>query len=183
MTDILPETITEEETKKKYRKKLPGYLNEEEFLRLMKIVKNPIHRLAFNLAFSSGLRISEIVNLLPENIDFNGRKIFIRDSKYGKDRVVPLPKGFPEKYLKMIPIPVCIRALQYSFSKYIKKAEITKPELSFHSLRHSFAVLAMEKGIPLNQIQVLLGHSNISTTSIYLKINPMEALKTYENLW
>jgi integrase/recombinase XerD len=66
---------------------------------------------------------------------------------------------------------------------YVGRAEISKPDLHFHSLRHSFAVRCMERGIPLNQIQVLLGHESISTTSIYLKINPKDALDSYENLW
>lgn len=165
------------------KRKLPAYLNEEEFIKIIKQVRKPNHKLAFILAFNSGLRISEVVNLQKENIDFKGKRIFIKDSKFGKDRVVPLPKGFPENYLKYVPLSCGIRALQLAFKTYVKKADIIKEGLHFHSLRHSFAVLCMEKGIPLNQIQVLLGHENISTTSIYLKINPQDALKSYENLW
>jgi len=165
------------------RRKLPAYLNEEEFLRLIKLVKQPHHRLAFILGFNSGLRISEVVNLKKENLDFTSKKIFIRDSKWGKDRVVPLPKKFPQSYLKYIPMKCGARAFQIAFRSYAKKAKIFKQDLCFHSLRHSFAVRCMEKGIPLNQIQVLLGHESISTTSIYLKINPKDALQNYEKLW
>lgn len=153
------------------------------YSKIIEIVKKPHHKLAFNLAFNSGLRVSEITKLKIENIDFNGKKIFIKDSKYGKDRVVPLPKGFPEKFLKLIPLKCGVRALEIAFKNYVKKAGIMKEDLHFHSLRHSFAVRCMERGIPLNQIQVLLGHESISTTSVYLKINPQDALKSYENLW
>lgn len=165
------------------RKKLPAYLTEEEFSNLIKLVKKKHHKLAFMLAFNSGLRISEIVSLKKEDVDLNSKRIFIRDAKGGKDRVVPLPKGFPKSYLDFIPLNCGIRALQISFANYIKKAGIVKQDLSFHSLRHSFAVRCMEKGMPLNAIQILLGHENIQTTSIYLKINPKDALDKYEELW
>lgn len=165
------------------KRKLPSYLTEEEFLKLIKIVKKKHHKLAFILGFNSGLRISEIIKLKREHIDFTGKRIFIKQSKWGKDRVVPLPKGFPQSYLKYIPIKCGVRALQIAFKNAIKRANIVKSGLHFHSLRHSFAVRCMERGIPLNQIQVLLGHESISTTSIYLKINPKDALKSYEELW
>ena len=165
-------------------RKLPAYLNEEEFIRIIKQVKKPHHKLAFILGFHSGLRVSEVTKLEKENIDFKSKRIFIKDSKGGKDRVVPLPKGFPQSYMKHIPFNKCgVRALQIAFKKYVELAEIERSKLTFHSLRHSFAVRCMEKGIPLNQIQVLLGHESISTTSVYLKINPKDALDNYEKLW
>lgn len=165
------------------KRKLPTYINDEEFLKIIKLVKKKHHKLAFILAYNSGLRVSEIVNLKKNDIDVNGKRIFIRDSKWGKDRVVPMPKGFPKSYLKYIPIKCGVRALQYAFKNYIELAEINKEDLHFHSLRHSFAVRCMEKGMPLNNIQLLLGHESISTTSIYLKINPKDALDNYEKLW
>ena len=165
------------------KKKLPAYLTEEEFIQLMKQVKKKHHKLAMMLGFNSGLRVGEVTNLTKEQIDFGGKRIFIRDAKGGKDRVVPLPKGFPKEYLKHVPLKCGIRALQKAFKRYINKTGITKPNLHFHSLRHSFAIKCMNKGIPLNQIQVLLGHESIATTSVYLKINPQEALQSYENLW
>jgi integrase len=167
---------------------LPSYLNDDEFKQVIDVVKNKKHKLAFMLAFNCGLRISEIIKLQKEHIDFAGKKIFIKEGKGKKDRVVPLPKGFPQSYMSYIPMNFKneksgIRSLQYSFANAIKKSKIIKTGLHFHSLRHSFAVRCMEKGIPLNQIQILLGHSDISTTSIYLKINPIDALKSYEELW
>lgn len=52
-----------------------------------------------------------------------------------------------------------------------------------HSLRHGFATRCLESGIPINQVQMLLGHSNVSTTSIYVKANPIDAIKNYEELF
>lgn len=170
------------------KRKLPTYLNDEEFLQLISVVKNKKHKLAFLLAFNSGLRIAEIIDLKPEEVDLQGKKIVVREGKFGKDRVVPLPKGFPKSYLKYLPFEFKnkksgIRAIQYAFSNAVKKSKLKKSGLHFHSLRHSFAIRCMNRKIPLNQIQLLLGHEGISTTSIYLRVNPVDALKSYEELW
>ena len=165
------------------KRKLPAYVNDEEFIQIIGAVRKKHHKLAFILAYHSGLRISEVCKLTLQDIDLKGKRIFIRDSKWGKDRVVPLPKGFPQAYLSQVPLKCAVRALQMAFKSALNKAGITKSGLHFHSLRHSFAVRCMERGIPLNQIQMLLGHENIATTSIYLKINPQDALQSYEMLW
>ena len=173
----------EQNLKKRKIKKLPSYLDDEEFLKVLSVTKKPYHKLAFSLAFNSGLRISEIINLKKEDINLKSKTILIRQGKGGKDRIAPLQKGFKETYLKEIPIKCKVRALETAFKIAINKAHINKEGLHFHSLRHSFAVRSMKQGIPLNQIQLILGHENIATTSIYLRVNPSEALKSYEDLW
>lgn len=169
--------------KEKRKQKLPVYLSEEEFKKLITVTKQEHHQLAYKLGYGSGLRISEIINLQPEDIDLKTKRIHIKNAKGGKDRICPLPKGFPVSSLKLIPLKCDIRALQIAFHNHVVKAGIFKEGLVFHSLRHSFAVRCQDKGIPLNVIQQLLGHENISTTSIYTKINPSDALKKYEELW
>jgi len=171
-------------------KKLPVAINEEEFIKLITATKRENFRLAFLLGYGSGLRVSEIANLRPEHINLKDKSILIVQGKGSKDRIVPLPKGFKDKHLAMLPFKyknpeTAIRALQYAFVKYAKKAGILekKPELHFHSLRHGFATNAVSKGIPIHHIRTLLGHSNISTTNVYLEANPKEALKSYEELF
>jgi len=164
-------------------RKLPEYMSLDEFKKLIKATARKHHRMAFLLAFASGMRISEIVNLQRDDVDFDKKRIFIRQGKGRRDRIVPLPKGFPKEYIRYIPLKIGIRSLQIAFKRALKKTDINKPNLHFHSLRHSFAVRCMDVGMPLNQIQLLLGHENISTTSIYLKINPSDALSKYEELW
>ena len=186
--DQFKEELFKLEQKPKIRKanrKIPDYLTGEEFTKLIKNTHKLHHKTAFLLGFGSGLRVSEVVALKPEEINFVERKILISDSKGGEDRIVPLPKGFKEKMLKCIPMKCGARALQKAFRSTASRAGLLdiKPNLHFHSLRHSFGTLMAEKGIPIHHIRNLMGHSNISTTSIYLRANPKEALKKYEELF
>jgi len=166
-------------------KKLPVAISEEEFTKLIKVTKKTHHKVAFLLGFGAGLRISEITNLEKRDINFQAKNILVRSGKGGKDRVTPLPKGFKFSHLDYIPLKCGVRSLQRAFKKYSQKAGLleNKPSLHFHSLRHGFATRAMDAGIPLHQVQLLLGHSNISTTSIYLQANPKDALKSYEDMF
>jgi len=166
-------------------KKLPVAINDEEFIELIKHTYKEHHKLAFLLGYGSGMRVSEIVSLKPENINFNERKILIIQGKGSKDRIVPLPKGFKEKHLDFFPLKCGKRSLERVFKASCKRAGLLekKPSLHFHSLRHGFATTAISKGIPIHHVRTLMGHSNIATTNIYLEMNPKEALGKYEELF
>ena len=166
-------------------KKLPVALNEEEFKLLIEHTNKRHHKLAFLLGYASGLRISEITHLEPRHIRLNERTINIELGKGGKDRTVPLPKGFKEEYIKMLPIKCGNRALEKAFKRAALKAKLLeiKPTLHFHSLRHGFATTAVSNNIPIHHIRTLMGHTNISTTNVYLEVNPKEAIKSYEDLF
>ncbi|GAG70260.1 unnamed protein product, partial [marine sediment metagenome] len=137
---------------------------------------------AFLFGFAAGLRISEVIKLKKEDIDFDKGQIFIGDAKGGKDRIVPIPKGLMPKHLKHIPMKCGARAIQAAFTKTCKIAGLfeNKPELHFHSLRHGFASKCAASGMPLPYLRDLMGHDNVSTTNIYLRMNPKEALKSYQ---
>ena len=150
-------------------RKIPETITEKEFIEIIKATKNPIHKLSFGLGFYECMRISEIVNLKPENIDYNRKLIMIKQGKGNKDRNIPIAQ---EVYrgLSNLPIGIGVRALQKSFKK--KAREILNKDLHFHSLRHSGATHYLnEKKWNLRQVQVFLGHSFISTTQIYTHIN------------
>lgn len=166
-------------------KKLPVAMNIDEFVKLIKVTKQPHHKAAFLLAFGSGLRISEIINLEPRDFNIKEKKVLVRQGKGSKDRIVPLPKGFKEKMLKYFPMKCGVRALQDIFKKYSKQANLlkNKPTIHFHSLRHGFATQCVQQGMPIHHLRTLMGHSNISTTNVYLEMNPKEALKSYEELF
>ena len=174
-------------------KKLPVAIDEEEFIKLVKEAKSEKQKLAFLLGFGAGMRVSEIVKLESKDVDLKERKIFIHLGKGGKDRVVPLPKGFKEKHLELLPIGkktgihkgIQRRGLAKAFKEAAKASGLleSKPDAHFHSLRHGFASQAVKNGIPIHFVRTLMGHSNISTTNVYLELNPTEALKSYEELF
>lgn len=166
-------------------KKLPVAINDEEFVSLINATKMRHHRIAFLLGYGSGLRLSEVVHLESRDVDINAKTILVRQGKGKKDRIVPLPKGFKQEHLSLLPIKAGPRALERAFKRAAKKSRLTmtKPEIHFHSLRHGFASNAVAKGIPIHHVRTLMGHSNISTTNVYLEMNPKDALKSYEDMF
>ena len=84
--------------------------------------------------------------------------------------------------LNEIPIKRTQRTLQRKFKKYSKLAGLPEHYV-FHSLRHGFATRMIESGVPIHQVQLALGHSNVATTSIYLRASPDDMLKKYEELF
>src|SRR3990167_3526002 len=121
---------------RKKTKKLPVAISEEEFFKLIENTKKKHHKIAFLLGFSSGLRISEVLNLEARHIIFKDKKLLVELGKGGKDRIAPFPKGFKEEYLKYLPLKnVCgVRALQIAFKRNCKRAGLleVKPSLHFH---------------------------------------------------
>ena len=166
-------------------KKLFEFITEEEFLNLIKHTLKDHHKLAFLLGFGSGLRVSEVISLNKIDINLSRKSIFIREGKGKRDRIVPLPKRFKNKYIDLIPIKLTTRALQIAFKSACRRSGLIKDHqnIHFHSLRHSFAVKLIESGMPLNQVQLALGHANIQTTSIYLKANPIDMLNKYQEVF
>lgn len=161
-------------------RKLPKCVRPEEWIKLIQVIpkKDKVALVSFLLAYGSGMRLSEVLRFKLEH--FTKNSVFIPESKYGVERYVPIPKGWKPEFEKVIPIKVSGRTLQRKFIKYSKLAGLN-PRYTFHSLRHGFAVRCLETGMPINQVQVLLGHANISTTSIYVKANPIDAIKSYED--
>ncbi len=166
-------------------KKLPVVVNEDEFKELIKHTKQMHHKVAFLLGYGSGLRVSEVTKLEKRDINIKEKRMLIRQAKGSKDRTVPLAKGFKETHMQHIPIKCGDRSLQRAFLRACSLAKLLdiKPDLHFHSLRHGFATRMVSQGVPIHHIRTLMGHSNISTTNVYLEANPKEAIKSYEELF
>ena len=167
---------------KKYSRKIPKCVRIEEFKRLIEVIpkKDVIARISFLLAYGAGLRVAEVTRCNHEH--FKSNSIFVPQSKYGVERFVPIPKGWRNEFNSQLPLKRSIRALQRRFVKYKQLAKLPE-HYTFHSLRHGFAVRCLESGMPINQVQVLMGHANLATTSVYTKANPSDALKSYEDLF
>ena len=166
----------------RHPKRLPVEVNEDEFTDLLSVTKQMRHKVAFLLAWGSGMRLGEILRLMKEDIDLEKKQIRINQGKGGKDRIVPTPRGFKEKHMQYIPFEYKDRALQKAFRLYSEKSGLKakKPGVHLHSLRHGFATTCLRKGINLRSIQLMLGHSDLSTTAIYLQLCPEEALTEYQ---
>jgi len=177
--------VKKKHSKPRKPKKLPVAITEEEFYQLIKHTRKKHHKLAFLLGFGAGMRISEILNLKPEEVNFKEKTILVKQGKGKKDRIVPLPRGLREEYLKCLPFKCGKRALEKAFKSACERAGLLekKPDLHFHSLRHGFGSHLANKGVPIHHIRTLMGHSNISTTNVYLELNPKEALKSYEEFF
>ena len=174
--------MTEAEPKPKRRKPLPITVSEEQFTRLLECTPSMHHKTAFLLAFESGLRISEITSLKPEHFEIEKKRIFIKEGKGCKDRVVPLPCCWQPHLIKYIPIACSNRALQKAFEQYSKDCGLAAEVegVHFHSLRHGFATHLYEQTLDIEAVSKLLGHSDVSTTMIYVNRSPEKHLKLYE---
>ena len=157
-------------------RKLPVFFTEETYYYLMKNTNKMKHRVAFMLAFESGLRIAEVLALQKEDFNFKDNIIQIRQGKNSKDRVVMIPRDWKEHLMDFIPIDICARSLQEALYMAVKRAELDS-RLHFHSLRHGYAThLIEEKGEPVKDVSQSMGHQDVSTTMIYTHINPKRSL-------
>lgn len=178
---------TEKEVKHRKPKKLPVYVSQEDLLAILKVSKHKHHKFAYMLGFYSGLRISEILNLEPRDVDMQKGTVFVRQGKGSKDGVTRLPPYFRKEMFELMPLKKLVkaRALQKAFKKACAESGILekKPTIHFHSLRHGFCTHAIEKGIDITRVQILARHSNISTTSVYTHLNPKIALDDFGRLF
>lgn len=166
--------------------KLPNVLGEKEIGRLFSCVTNPKHKAILFTAYSAGMRVSEVVALKLADIDSDRMQIKIVDSKGKKDRYVALSpvlldvlrsylktsNSKPLKYLfeaEKRGTAYSSRSAQKVFQRAKLKAGIRK-EVSFHSLRHSFATHLLEKGTDIRYIKDILGHFDIKTTERYTHV-------------
>jgi len=162
---------------------LPNILTIEEVGKLIDSTSNTKHRLIIKLLYGCGLRVSEIVNLEKNHLNFKESLIHVKLAKGKKDRFVKLPSSVLdelENYVKLenseILFPsnrggkLTTATIQAILKNSSKKAGIKK-RVYPHLLRHSFATHLLEQGTDLRIIQKLLGHSDIKTTQIYTHIS------------
>lgn len=158
--------------------KIPETITEEEFIKLIRKVRKKHHRIAFILGFYGCMRVSEIVKLLPENIDRGQQLIRIKQAKGGKDRNIPIPPQ-AVRGLSYIPLKCGVRALEIAFKNYGRK--VLNKDLHFHTLRHSGATHYLnKKKWSTRQVQVLLGHAKLQTTEIYTHVQPTDLI---DKMW
>jgi len=176
--------------------KLPVILNRSELKELFATPLLLKQRIVLTLIYSAGLRGQEVINLKISDIDFERMTIHIRQSKYKKDRILPLSPTMAiglKKYLqaenphnwlfngKELGSKYSMRGLSWVMRENLKKTSITKP-VNLHSLRHTYATHLLEEGINIVTLKDLLGHSEITTTMIYLHIAQCQHVKPHSPL-
>lgn len=186
----------------KLTKHLPEYLTEEEVGKLLDVeVKSPYdyrNKTILELLYSSGIRISELVNIKTSNYDSEECLIRIM-GKGSKERIVPLGDyaiNIMNDYMNNYRPLINKKHTDYVFVnnrgdkisrqfifKVIKKEALKKgikKDISPHTLRHTFATHLLKNGADLRIIQELLGHENISTTQIYTHVTNNKLKSDYE---
>lgn len=188
----------------KIEKKAPEVLTVEEVTRLLEQPagrnnKEIRDKAMLELMYATGIRVSELVSLTID--DVNVQAGYIRCAEHGKERIIPIgsvARVSMRQYLKQarpamlsdsnnrILFPNCSgqamsrQGFWKILKQYAGKAGI-ETDITPHTLRHSFAAHLIENGADLRSVQEMLGHSDISTTQIYLKMNPTRIRDIYAN--
>ncbi len=192
----------------KVKRKQVSFLQTEEVERLLNAIKTDTiiglrDKAIVELLYSSGLRVSELINLNRDHINLKRREFMVR-GKGGKDRPVFISQRaaavvteYLEKRHDTMPSlfirysgnetidntgdfkRLTARSIQRLVARYALLAGITK-HVSPHTLRHSFATSLLTNGADLRSVQAMLGHSNIATTQIYTHVTDPHLKEVYE---
>lgn len=174
--------------------KLPTVYSTDEVKAIFRATTSLKYRTLFQLVYSTGLRLNEVVNLKCTDVDVNRRLITVRGGKGKKDRIVMLTEKLetvlgpylstyrPALYLfegEYAGEPLWNRTVQLVYSQTVHAAGIQKRG-GIHTLRHSFATHMLEMGYDIRYIQKLLGHASLSTTERYTHVtaNKISTLKS-----
>jgi len=161
------------------------YLSHEQIEKLRESAEKLIDRVMVEVLYTSGIRVSEAVNLDWNNIDFESKNLFIQNGKGGKNRTTPISTKailLLKKYLETRKDDE-EWVFQSNFKRRMSKESIErhirllgeeagiKKRITPHTLRHSLATHLLNQGLKINMVQKILGHSKLSTTQIYAKTN------------
>jgi len=193
-------------------KDLRGYLSPEQVERVIGATTNPRDALLVRIPWRTGIRVTELINIRIQDIDFDNRAIVIKVQKMRKRdgktierrRVVPVDrssldmisaylesrKQFP--YKGDLLFPISRARVNQIFWKLGRKAgikEIGDPAISKHRklhphhLRHSFAIHCIKRGMSIERLQKILGHQSPTTTSVYLQYSVADLHEDYDRVW
>jgi site-specific recombinase XerD len=187
----------------KLAKKLPSILNQEQAEKYITFAKKLWEEekenkmlfqnyLIVEMLYSTGLRVSELVNLKKENFDFYNGLLTVKQGKGAKDRVIPIGKkalDALEYYLNNFEQRGAF-IFQNHHGKQINPRQIREiihkisawshlPDIHPHSLRHSAATALLENGADLRSVQEFLGHESLGTTQKYTHLSTKHLLESF----
>ncbi len=186
--DYLQENLFKKIKSPKVSQKLPVFISEEELKLIIEKTKEDVLKDLFTTAFYTGMRLGELVNMKWSWIDMMENYILIQCSeifttKSMKGRVIPISYSLKNVFIKRKPMIININKSDYvffrtygarlnenyvskKFKEYVRAAKLDE-NIHFHTLRHSFASLLVQRGVSLYVVKELLGHEALSTTQIY----------------
>ena len=191
---------------------LKGYLEWEQVERLIAVATNLRDKLLVRLPWRTGARVSEFIGIKESDIDFENRAIVIKVQKMRKRdgktverrRVIPVDQGtlnmvkeylewrkqFPYKGDLLFPITrQRVNQIYWKLGRGAGIKEIGDPVVSQHRkfhphvLRHSFAIHCVKRGMTIERLQKILGHSSPTTTSVYLQYSLKDLHEDYDKVW
>ncbi len=174
----------------KTSKQIPEVLSREEIKKLIDAAPTSKTRLIIKLLYSTGLRVSELVNLKVKDLSLEEKEGWVRRGKGAKDRfftLSPLIIDDLKNHISTLDTPneylfpgkkntLSPRNIQKLLEKSAEKACIAK-RVNPHKLRHSFATHLLDSGVDIRFIQECLGHSSLSTTQIYTHVSKEQLKK------
>jgi integrase/recombinase XerD len=189
--DIIERNYAYEIENAKIDKKLPKVLNVSETAKIIDSAENIRDRALLETLYGVGCRISELVNIKISDIDFEDRTVRLF-GKGNKERIVPInnasliaikkyidTRNFKSPYVfasRVLPnVPMTARNARRIVYKYGGR------EVHPHMFRHSYATHLHANGVQINVIQELLGHADISTTTIYTHITNEQMARNYRS--
>ena len=177
-SNLLQKDITIRIKRPKREKRIPDVLTKDEVKRLINVISTKKSKLMISMIYACGFRVSELINLKINDLNFEEMTGHVRQAKGKKDRIFNIPqfllknlkkqteqqKELNQEYLFTGPKgKLTDRNLQKIVRRFAKKAGINK-EVHPHTLRHSFATHLFENNVDIRKIQELLGHADLSTT-------------------
>ena len=190
-SSVFKKDITSSIKRPKREKKTPSVLTADEIKRIIEILDNKKSKLMISILYLCGLRVSELVNLKVNDLNFEENIGHVRQGKGKKDRIFNIPEKLSRQLSKQVKSQkefgqeylftgskgnLSTRNIQKIVQKATRKAGVNK-DVHPHTFRHSFATHLLEGGTDIRKIQELLGHSDLSTTQIYTHISSEELKK------
>jgi site-specific recombinase XerD len=177
-------------------KPLPRHLRDEQVMVLFNAIRKPRDQAMFKVMLRCGLRVQEVAHLSIADLDLRRNRIFVRNGKGGKDRVVYVSKdaynalvGYlrvrePSRAKKLFLVekgpykgkPISVRGIQKRMEYYARKTGL---KVSCHHLRHTMATQLLNAEAEVVTIQDLLGHTAISTTQRYCTVSNLKVMRDY----
>ena len=171
--------------------KIPDYLEKEQVDEILHAAETCSTRdyLLLRFMWRTGVRVSEAINVTPKDIEFKNGVVNIRKAKGGRQRRVPLDQEtlkILSDYVLALNIPedrpvFSIKRTQV-FNLVKKYGNMTGVKIHPHTLRHSFAIHLVRSGTDLRRVQLMLGHSSLSITQVYLQFNDNDLREAYEKV-